>query len=527
METSMASCTDTRDQTYINKVNVAIEPPVINGRYTSAAIDVFAEELAQNILQDAEKNPLKIAVNTYGDEFYEAVNYINGPWKNRIGANAGESLARRWQSGNITNLEVADFMAAYNYTAAGLANQNNLSKLNLELTNFYNGGISESVIGGFCNSLKNIFNQIDAFYDLIGVVDGLIQDAIAIYNKIPRDYDGFKTLIQEEIIDKLLEEIRNKIINVIVETFNDIMAAIENFDPVGIISDTVTDVNRMHTKRVMTLKERMCNQMTEKEKQKLKDKLKNFMDYAVGLFENIDLETVQFLVYRFCALATNIESLIKEIKNPLDQFGNRYQRVVQRLQTISKLNTSTAIRNGGIRFSEEYRREAINSLRDVWESSEEDPGKVRRTPTGEDAIIVPEITAQEYKDLPPCMAVLKGSNARFGLDGKSFDEDNGVGLPAYTHIDLDVKVYLARFQKKLGSKVIITKGWVNKEYNDEVKGSPESSHLSGLVIDIQNDFELNSDEKVEEFKTRAFAAGFKYIVIYDKHIHLDIRDIPR
>jgi len=305
------------------------------------------------------------------------------------------------------------------------------------------------------------------------------------------------------------------------------MAAIENFDPVGIISDAVTNVNRMHTKRVMTLKERMCNQMTEKEKQKLKDKLKNFMDYAVGLFENIDLETVQFLVYRFCALATNVEALIREIKNPLDSFGNRYQRVVQRLQTIGNMNTSTAIRNGGVRFSEEERRATINSLRDVWEG---DSGQVLRTPTGEDAIVVKEITAQEYKDLPPCMAVLKGTDSRFGLDpdAKSFKEDDyGIGLPAYTHLDLDVKVYLARMQSKLGEKIVITKGWVNKEYNDKIKGSPESSHLSGLVIDIQNNFNLNSDEKVEEFKTRAIAAGFRYIVIYDKHIHLDIRDIPR
>ena len=216
METSMASCTDTRDQTYINKLNVAIEPPVINGRYTQGAIDVFAEELAQNILKDAERNPLKIAINKYGDEFYEAVAYINGPWKNRIGTQAGDSLAARWQSGDITNLEIADFMAAYNYTADGLVNQNNLAKLNSELTNFYNGGISESIIGGFCNSLKSIFNQIEAFYDLIDVIDGLIGKAIAIYNKIPRDYDGFKTLVQEEIIDKLIKEIQEKIINVII-----------------------------------------------------------------------------------------------------------------------------------------------------------------------------------------------------------------------------------------------------------------------------------------------------------------------
>ena len=107
------------------------------------------------------------------------------------------------------------------------------------------------------------------------------------------------------------------------------------------------------------------------------------------------------------------------------------------------------------------------------------------------------------------------------------EDDYGIGLPAYTHLDLDVKVYLARLQSKLSEKIVITKGWVNKEYNDKIKGSPESSHLSGLVIDIQNNFNLNSDEKVEEFKTRAIAAGFRYIVIYDKHIHLDIRDIPR
>tara|TARA_B110000285_G_scaffold232284_1_gene302983 strand:- start:482 stop:2065 length:1584 start_codon:yes stop_codon:yes gene_type:complete len=527
MEISMASCTDTRNQTYINKQNLAIEPISVDGQYTLAAVDKFAEDLAKNILQEADKNPIKIAVNRYGPDFYTAVDYINTTWRNRIGSNAGEALAARWDRGNITNLEIADFMESYNYTADGLINQNNLSKLNLELNNYYNGGITESILGGFCNSLKNIFNQIDAFYDLIGVVDGLIQDAIALYNKIPRDYDGFKTLIQEQIIDKLIEEIQTKIIDVIVKVYQDIMAAIENFDPVGIISDAVTNINRMHTKRVMTLKERMCNEMTEKEQQKLKDKLKGFMDYALGLFENVDLETVQFLVYRFCALATNVEALIREVKNPLDSFGNRYQRVVQRLQTIGNMNTSTAIRNGGVRFSEEERRATINSLRDVWEG---DSGQVLRTPTGEDAIVIKEITAQEYKDLPPCLAVLKGTDSRFGLDpaAKSFKEDDyGIGLPAYTHLDLDVKVYLARMQSKLGEKIVITKGWVNKEYNDKIKGSPESSHLSGLVIDIQNNFNLNSDEKVEEFKTRAIAAGFRYIVIYDKHIHLDIRDIPR
>lgn len=537
METSMASCTDTREQTYLNKQRVGTGPAVVDGQYTLAAVDKFAEDLAQDILKEAERNPLKIAVNRYGEKFYEAVDYLNGDFKNQIGSNAGEALRGRWEAGNITNLETADFMQAYNYTAEGLLDQTDTAKLNLQLNNYLTGGISESIIGGFCNQFKNFFNQIDAFWDLVGQIDALIQSVGNFLGKIPRDYEGIKSLVVDQIIDKLIKEIKEKVLNVIEKVYEDIMAAIENFDPAKIIGDAVTNINRMHTKRVMTIKERLCNDMTEEEKKKLKNKVKGFIDYTVSLFETIDLEAIQFLVYRFCALATNIEALIKDIKNPLDSFGNRYQRIVQRMQTISRQNTSTAVRNGAIRFSEEERRTQINNLKGVWEGGDDNEVKRKlRTPTGEDAILVKEPTAQEYKDLPACMKVWKGESPVWTIDKSkaSFEnpsddgETGGVGLRGYTHIDLDVKVFLHRLQKKLdGKNITITKGWVSKDFNERVKGSPDSSHLTGLVVDIKNDFDLGTEEQIDEFKRRVFAAGFKYVVIYDKHIHLDIRDIPR
>jgi len=89
-------------------------------------------------------------------------------------------------------------------------------------------------------------------------------------------------------------------------------------------------------------------------------------------------------------------------------------------------------------------------------------------------------------------------------------------------MDVDVKVYLVRLQKELGREITITRGWYSKEYNDKVEGDPENSHLSGLVIDIKNDF-----TDIDDFSEKAFKSGFKYVVVRDDEIHLDIREIPR
>ena len=119
----------------------------------------------------------------------------------------------------------------------------------------------------------------------------------------------------------------------------------------------------------------------------------------------------------------------------------------------------------------------------------------------------------------------EGGAGPWKVEGEVFDEKEGLGRPAYSYVDLDVKVYLLRLQKTYGSQFTIEKGWLSKEYVKEnsEKYNNDDSHLSGLVIDIKNEF--NND--IDLFTERAFAAGFKHVVVYNKHIHLDIRDIPR
>ena len=543
-----SSCVDRRSQTYLNNQNLNIGPTVkLDGTYTSAQIDVFAKELADNIVAETNNNPIQKMVNKFGDDFGKSIDFINGPFRNNDTKNY-PSLNNRFQRGNISNLEMADFMESFNYSPNGVQNQVP-DKLLGDLEKYYAGDIFESILGGFCNSMNNLFNQIDAFYDLIGEVDGLINDITAAYNKIKifvqtGRYEGRTPLeiIEQEIVEKLMEEIQKKIIDSVIKIYQKIRAAIENFDIMEQIGDLVVGIDKSHTKFIMTQKERMCNELTEEQEKKVKDKLKGFMDYAFSLFENMDLATMQFLVARFCALASNVEALVNEIKNPLDDYGNRYQRVIKRLQAIGNQNTSTAIRNGAIRFSKERRQDDINSLNSLW--NEGNANNVPQTVSDYERIDVKLITAQDYKDLPQCMAVMKGSEI-FKIEGDVFDEEKGIGIPAYTHIDLDVKVYLKRLQSIYGNTMVITNGWISQDYNQTVlKKENDNPHLSGLVIDIKRDpaFEsaFNSVPEIEKgigagftedwielFVKNAKKSGFLGVVIYDKHIHLDTREIAR
>lgn len=540
-----SSCVDRRSQTYLNKQRVNPGPTVkADGSYTLNQIDVFAQELTDNIIAETNNNPIKNMINKFGDDFGKSVDYVNGSVRGYDTSNY-PSLDNRFQRGNVTDLEMADFMSSFNYSPNGLINQTpDVLLSNLE--KYYEGDIFESILGGFCNSMNNLFNTIDAFYDLIGEIDGLLKDFSAAYDKIKifittGKYEGRtpKEIIEQEIVNKLIEEIQKKIIDSVVKIYRKIMAAIDNFDIAEQIGDLVTSIDKKHTKYIMTQKERMCNELTEEAEEKMKDKLKGFMNYAFSLFEYMDLQTMQFLVARFCALASNVEALVNEIKNPLDDYGNRYQRVIKRLQAIGNQNTSTAIRNGAIRFSPEQRSSDINSLNRIWEGGENDVG---RTLLDYDKVDVKEITADDYKYLPKCMAVMKGSDGTFGVEGTVFEEKKNdkdyerVGIRAYTHLDLDVKVYLKRLQEIYGVKLIITNGWISQEYNQQhLKRDNDNPHLSGLVVDIKMDEAFKKPQVASEigqdwldvFTRNAKTSGFLGVVVYNGHIHLDIRDIPR
>jgi len=529
----VANCIDLRDQITQNTLSLSTGPSVnFNGEYTTAQIAVFTEELSKNIAENANNNALTRMTNAFGDGLNNTVSYLNGLFKELMANNLNDypEIQTRWASGNMTAIEVADFMEAFNYTPQGIANQTDFTKLLRELNNYYTSSFSDSLLGGFCSTMTNIFQKIDAFYDLIGVIDGIITDALAFIQKI-NEFEGYPPEIaQQGLITFLINQIKQKMEDIAEKVFQEVEDAINNFNVENIIGE-FTEGSLASVKAIMTAKEQLCTVLTDENKKSIKDKLKGFVDYAVSLLESPGLEQIRYLVFRFCALAANVEALLKDIMNPLDDYGLRFQRIVRRMEAISNINTSTAIRNGAIRYSPERREEAINRLRAMWDG--DNNGEVV-TSTGEKPIAVKPITAKEYQELPVCGKVFKSGHKGIKVSGDWVED---LGITGYTRIDLDVKVYLMRLRKVLGKDITITRGWYSTEYNEKVGGDPENSHLSGLVIDIKNDFSFDipsedlsvatSIKSIEDFQEQAFKAGFKYIVIKDDEIHLDIRNVPR
>lgn len=514
-------CIDRDDLTTQNRL--AISAPDVtdgSGRYTLAQIDAAAEDIAQNILKEAETNPLIVSVNKYGNQVYEATDYLNGLLRQLIGdLTEYPDLEARWTRGSISNLEMADFLDAYNYTPAGFLGQDNYPKLAKNLDSYYKNDFSTSLLGGFCDRFDSVFASIDAFFDLIGTVENLISDVLNFVNKI-RTYQGIQDLGVAGLVKQLIKEIKKKIEDVITEIFQQVEDKISNFDPSQITAGFDTFLDKSVTKGIMTTREQMCAFFTEKNKKGIIDKAKGLIDYAVSLFESPALEEIQFLIARICSFAANIEALINDINKPLADYSQRYTTIVNRLQTISNLNTSSAVRAGAIRYSPSTKQSVINRLQGEWT----EPGGQVITNKGTAPVNVKPPTAEEYGKLPRCGHVFGQTSDVFVVDSKDedspFNEENGVGIYGYTRIDLDVKVYLMRLKGDSGEPFRITNGWVSKKYNEEQKFDEMNSHLSGLVIDIKKDM-----ANPEMFMENALKGGFKYVKEYDDFIHLDIREI--
>lgn len=515
-------CPDPNDQITLNKLSLSpVNVTDLKGRYTLSQIDAVTQQVAESIANDAETNPLTKAIKLYGDDLNLSSNYLNGLLRQQIG-NLGDypDLSGRWERGNISQLETADFIQQYNYTPQGILNENDYQRLARNLDSYYKNDFSTSLLGGFCDRFDSIFASIDAFFDLIGVVEGLIADAIAIAGKISRGYDGIKDLTVEAVIEKLIKEIKEKVKAVIDEVFKEVQDMIDNFDPAAITEGFDTFVDAKVVKGIMTVREQTCAFFTEENKKGIKDKVSGLIDYARSLFESPGIEEIQFLIARVCALAANVEALIRDINKPLNDYTNRYTTIVNRLKTISNINESSAIKSGAIRYSPTTRKEVINRLEGRWTLD----GGEAITNTGKPPKNIAPITAADYRDLPRCGNVFSGNDADIGVGPSGsinhFDAKEGVGIYGYTRVDLDVKVYLKRLKLLTGSKLIITNGWVSKAYNTKQEWAEDNSHLSGMVVDIKKDM-----ADVPKFLEDAFKTGFKYVKEYDDFIHLDLREI--
>lgn len=459
--------------------------PYTNGRgeYTIGTIEFFDQQFRNTIAQEVTTNPLTKAVNTYGNEVvYQSVDQINEflrrPYVLELLPNYPVLSARLQEGTQITPFEFTQFMQDFYYTPISAINFCNSSPISCleQLEAFYTGSFSKSVMGGFCSLFPNIFGAIGGFFNLIGKVEGLIKDALTFINKIKNIEDPIKALFEKIKVKALIEAIKEKIVKTVEGIINKVKSAIENFDPGQIVSQIQTFVRNGIGRRITQLKERIAATFTKENMEKILGKVRGLIDYAVGLFENPNIEEIQFLIMRLCGFASGIEGLINSLKNPLDDFADNFQNIARNLELAGNRVTGRVVDAGGIRFPPETAAPIINNERIRWELAGD----------------VPPINDDERRDLPSWQTLLDGGNEYIDIVGARWVthplmRPNNEG---WDRMDPDFRCLLMRLIKDakntglVSGKVFLNSGYRNNAYNEFVGGANGSNHTRFIAADI-------------------------------------------
>ena len=516
-----------------------------NGEFTFDQLAVLERNFSNGIVNDSKNNVLSNAVEIYGsEEFYSGLSSFNSSLTNTGGslntalnnnAEQYDVVYRVFQNGrSITPFEFAQFLLDYNYTPSTVVNSNSTNVLT-NLNNFYNGPFSASIMGGFCGTFATVASAVAMFDQLADFT----KDALSALNKI-KGWD-LPTIIQAAI-DKVtnianVKALKENILKTIDGGVKSVQSAVKNFDIANIIGQVETFVNNNIVKRVSKIKEQILSFFEGDFVEKIKDKVSSLIDYSTNLFKNPTLETIQFMIARFCGMASFVEQMIQDTKKPLDQFAQKYSRLFGTMKTSSNLATARALENGAIRFSDERRKEQINKIN---ETNYQRPPTTGGTDNSNDEIpdltgrLLRPISDRERMALPTWEELLNG-HPRIWHNGTgqtftyySTIQKNGPGpCQIWEEMDEDMRCLLMRVQTKWGKRLRLHSGfrgngandWLYKQ--DPVNVAKNSKHKQGIAADVSWPG-MNLEQK-RAFRKLAFEEGFGGCGIYNSFVHIDTR----
>lgn len=470
-----------------------------NGLYTIDAVDnLLGQYQSEFVLTSSNGTRIARYTSTYGNDFYDSLGDLNNLLA-ATGLGDYEFLANRFSIDNpITAIEYAEFLNEFMFTPITLRNAITTfpNRLLFQLNDFYNNNFTQSAIGAFCSLMPQVFQAIEFFFDALDLIRGGIA--------------GIINRLGEVALRELITRIVNEVKEVIERKIRSELEKILNFRIEDFFEEVETFINERVIARIQEIKDDILNFFTEENIQRIIDRVEGLVSYAVSVFTNPSLEAIQFLVYRFCSFAAQVEKIIDMIKNPLVAFSGGFNGVIQRLRAASNVNTAAAIAAGAWRYSPEQRQILINSSEERF--------RERGNP--------PRITPAEATNAPSWEQLSSNTDSRLGvrLGNQSFaaNPPGQTQAEGWTRVSAEVKIKLMRTQARFGRRLIIISGFRNPLLNADVGGRSASRHLNGQALDITwGGFNTTS---MEEFISIALEEGFRGIGRYPSSafVHIDI-----
>ena len=380
---------------------------------------------------------------------------------------------------------------------------------------FYNtSNIANSISGGFCGGFGNPFGK------LLGIVAS-IKAGVSLLKKLASfsladlfslalssALDAIKEKLAS-IVDSLKNLLLNQLNNIIKSATNIVNGSIAIFDD---ISKRVEDAKSFFKDLTM---------------EKIKDKIRAFVDAAIAQFEELTPEAIALLLFRFCQFAEMIQAFLKAPVDFVKQYFGNIARQTIAVNSLGALQTQRAISAGAMRLTADARRDARKRMMDTLNSrssnstNNSDPGPL---PDPEVYVNNPEITEDEAREL--------GTMSDDGIPGKFkwapqvlnmgksvSDADDDAG---WKMINMEVKVKLLRVATRMGRELTVNSGYRSPEYNRRIGGAKRSQHMSGYAIDVS--MAGFSSDDIRKFIRLASQEGFMGMSYYSgsNFTHVDI-----
>jgi len=531
----MAICKDPNEVLIAPLSNTVASDGTLLPEFSVTAIEQYSNAVAADIESSYRSTLIRRLVEQYGeDAFRKGLQNLNSNPALKENLDLYPELNNRLDSTLfITPIEYASYLDAYLYTPESLNNTliTNTTLVKSQLNNFYKNNFTQSAIGSFCSLMPSVFSAISDFFNFVEDASAVFADIndfitnFTISGLIGGLLDRFRREIPKALMKQLINRIKKEINDIINQVVNNVRFAIENLTIESIVGEIETFVNEEILYRFQKLKEKALAFFDKENIDSLLKKVDNLISYAVGVFKDPSLDEIQFLVYRFCSFASNMENAINATKTDLSNMISNYRNIFKSIQASSNLATAAAVTDGAIRYSKEERIAQINIARERFETA----GSYQRPPTASEIDSIPtweqlnsgtagfqmNVTREDWEPVVPDV------KRKIVALQRSFGRKLIV-ISAHRTLEEQTIIYLNTLQKRGLTRA---EALASLARGERIQGvafpSNDAPHVSGRALDIKWSG-INIDSR-EEFIRKALEVGFLGIGRYGiRFVHVDI-----
>lgn len=423
-----------------------------------------------------------------------------------------------------------------------------------QLEFYYAVNLANSISGGFCSAFPNVFGKIAALVSLIQLGQSILDklkgfDLKYLIKKI-------KEKLKIEVLKKMLTDIVDKVKDAILKQVEGIVSQFKGF--VNDLKAGAEKIAQSIQKKINSVKSFLQDFSLDK----LKDKIKGFIDKSIGQFEELTPDAIALLLFRFCQFSELIQGFMKSPVDGLKAMvaGIAAQEAI--LKSVGLEETNKAVEAGAVRITPDARRNARDNLRaavNARSSSRDDlfnvkvgdkltPEQIRRaalgsppaSPDPEYWVTNTEATPEQRDAIANLSDNGLGSFATFNSGVTAMHTGNGNGFTPTDCVAGDGwrqvrnKVWhgVMRVSKRVGYAVNVNSAYRSPDYNYKLSlrqsgVAKNSMHKTGLALDIN--MRGKSDDQVRNFIRVASQEGFVGMKVYFSRgavnfIHIDMRD---